>query len=191
MYRLSELNNSLGQCTPVCMASSTSDGSYFCTDERHLAKNNSKVPLSLRRSVSRTQNCFFTYLSSIRRGMHDKGQVVRRRRDPAALTMIVWGCVYVCVCVNVRVVGVWGSITVRQVTWGNSFHCTASMFDCFHTAVCNPSGFFFDEYVQTQTKLYRSAHPAHCQSPGPSSSVGWWQRLMHPSQHPGLRRERK
>lgn len=76
--------------------------------------------------------------------MHDRGQVVRRRRDPAALTMIVWGCVYsTCVCVNVRVAGVWGSITVRQVTWGNSFHCTASMSDCFHTAVCNPSGIFF------------------------------------------------
>lgn len=52
---------------------------------------------------------------------------------------------------------------------------------------------FFDEYVQThmQIKPYHFVHPAHCQSPGPLSSVGRWQLLEHPSQRPGLWRKRK
>lgn len=107
-----------------------------------------------------------------------------------ALTMVVWG--RVCACT--MSVFQWCE-GVSQVLWGKSFCCRTSMSDC--TVVCNVSGFFgdffFDEYMQMHMhiKLYRSVHPAHCQSPGPLSSVCWWQLLVHPSLHPGLRRERK
>lgn len=47
--------NGLEQCTPVCMARSTCDRSYFCP-ESHLDRNNSEAPLSPSRSDSRTQN---------------------------------------------------------------------------------------------------------------------------------------